>query len=44
MAQRIMIVDDDALLRIFDNILSNTAEYSDGYLTVRLSPRRRGHV
>lgn len=31
-------LDRHALRRIFDNILSNAAKYSDGDLTVRLSP------
>lgn len=31
-------LDRQALRRIFDNILSNAAKYSDGDLTVRLSP------
>ena len=31
-------LDPQALRRIFDNILSNAAKYSDGDLTVRLSP------
>ena len=31
-------LDKNALRRIFDNILSNAAKYSDGDLTVRLSP------
>lgn len=31
-------LDQNALRRIFDNILSNAAKYSDGDLTVRLSP------
>ncbi len=31
-------LDRNALRRVFDNILSNAAKYSDGDLTVRLSP------
>ena len=31
-------IDRHALRRIFDNIISNAAKYSDGDLTVRLSP------
>ena len=31
-------LDRNALRRIFDNILSNAAKYSDGDLSVRLSP------
>lgn len=32
------MLDRNALRRIFDNIISNAAKYSDGDLTVRLSP------
>ena len=34
----VRMLDRNALRRIFDNILSNAAKYSDGDLTVRLSP------
>ena len=37
-------LDAAALRRVFDNILSNAAKYSDGDLAVVLAPGRRGHV